>query len=77
MIDFDPEDQDQDVVGDDASSSASDEDPAEAREHYVDVGYAASQPRISCLTKIDQEKRTSQIQWHCSRASIQRLQYKP
>ncbi|KAK0515048.1 hypothetical protein JMJ35_002427 [Cladonia borealis] len=36
--DFDPEDQHQDVAGDDASGSASDGDSAEAREHYVDVG---------------------------------------
>ena len=42
MIDFDPEDQHQDVAGDDVSGSASDGEPAEAREHYVDVGYAVN-----------------------------------
>lgn len=51
VVDFDPEDQHQEVADDDTSGSASDEDPAEAREHYVDVGYAANQLYKYCITK--------------------------
>lgn len=60
--DFDPEDDADDLNGSDVGGSISDdEDPAEARGHYEDVGYVSIPCSLSHMLIADQKEQASQV----------------